>query len=129
MALNSMNEKSEPAEDVDCERIVQELRQCVQHGIPEPRTAESARFYRLLFGGNAGAQDCKKQEEEFRTGEPLGTPAQDTHFGVDVVGATFGPAKGAKAAQSPYAKGPAGSVGLTGKGIGQDGTVGASAEH
>ena len=119
-ALNSMNEKSAPAEKVDCERIVQELRQCVQQGIPEPRTAESARFYRLLFGG---------PEEEFRAGEPLGTPAQYSHFGVDVVGAAFGPAKGAKAAQSPYAKRPAGSVGPTGKGIGQEGTAGASAEH
>ena len=118
-ALSSMsNMKPAADEALHCERIVQELRQLFQQGLPSPQSQESARSYRLLYGDAAG-NSANELNSSTMTGETLGSPAMDTHFGVDAFGATFGPSKGSKSAQSPYAKGPdAAESGATGKGVG-----------
>ena len=118
-ALSSMNENAQPSGNDDCVSIVNELRTLYQQfGTPQPQTAESIRIYQLLFGTSTGPKGNDARPAAETASEAPASPA-DLHFGVDVGGSAFGPSRGSKAAQSPYAKGPAAAAtGPNGKGIG-----------
>ena len=111
--------KSDEGEANDCIYVVNQLRSMYQQfGTPEPHTVESTRIYQLLFG--TSTCQSSHQPQAAGSGDADASPTQDLHFGVDVTpGPAFGPSKGTKATQSPYAKGPAShAAGCTGKGNG-----------
>ena len=86
--------------------------------MPEPQSDGSSRIYQLLF--RDPGLHCAPTPRSPVPSEPGGSLGKDTHFGVDVIGATFGPSKGAKASNTPYSKGPAPSeANPKGKGVGQ----------
>ena len=105
------------AQQDDFESIVMQLRECFQCGVPEPQTERSAWIYKLLFGGQHGQEFAPTHSASPGSAAPAAQP-RDTHFGVDVVGATFGPSKGTKAAASPYSMKPADDLAGASKGKG-----------
>ena len=99
---------------------MQELREQLQHGLPEPQSEGSSKIYRLLFGLHGSGMASPLQNSQGQADAPVSAAARDTHFGVDGKDLAFGPSKGAKAAPSPYSKDPASDeTGAKGKGVGQ----------
>ena len=122
-ALLTMNASQSDSQNLHCEAIVQELREQIFNGMPEPQSAGSARVYQLLFGlqGTKGSGKATREQSDSQESDH----SKDLHFGVDVQSSAFGPTKGTKASPSPYSKGSANTE-TTGKGISQQG--GASGE-